>query len=64
MWELKHTGGRTADLAQARTPEGGERFPGLEREEAGVWLLALTCSTCQNPAPIVLSVLEAVPSTP
>jgi hypothetical protein len=64
MWELELEGGKTADLADARAPEGGARFTGFETDEAGVWLLALTCSTCQNPAPIVLSVLEAAPGTP
>jgi hypothetical protein len=64
MWELELTGGRTADLAEARTRDGNQRFAGFQRDEAGVWLLALTCSTCQNPAPIVLSVLEPAPGTP
>jgi hypothetical protein len=64
MWEIPLEGGRTADLADARAPEGGAPFTGFETGEAGVWLLALTCSTCQNPAPIVLSVLETAPGTP
>ena len=35
----------------------GELFTGFDRGP-GVWLLALMCSTCQNPAPILLTVLE------
>jgi hypothetical protein len=29
-----------------------------------VWLLGLTCSTCQNPAPIVLTILDPGAGTP
>jgi hypothetical protein len=35
--------------------EGGRT---ADLAEEGVWLLALMCSTCQNPSPIVLAVLE------
>ena len=58
LWEIQLTGGRTADLANAQQRGGsGELFTGFDRGP-GVWLLALMCSTCQNPAPILLTVLE------
>jgi hypothetical protein len=60
LWDLELSGGRTADLARARLREGGAAFTGFEREEDGVWVLGLMCTTCQNPAPVVLSVLEPV----
>jgi hypothetical protein len=58
LWELPLTGGRTADLSRARQRDGGAVFPGFTRSEPGVWVMGLMCSTCQNPAPVVLSVLE------
>ena len=58
LWELPLTGGRTADLSKAVERGTGAAFPGFARATAGVWMLALRCSTCQNPAPVVLTVLE------
>jgi len=57
LWEIPLTGGRKADLAYAQERSTGELFPGFHRTD-GVWLLALLCSTCQNPQPVVLSVLD------
>lgn len=57
LWELTLTGGRKADLAFATERETGETFAGFDRTD-GVWLLALLCSTCQNPQPVVLTVLD------
>ncbi len=39
------------------TDEAGNAFEGFEGE--GLWLLGLFCSTCPNPAPLYLSVIEA-----
>jgi hypothetical protein len=58
LWELPLTGGRTADLSKAAERGTGAAFPGFARSTAGVWMLALRCSTCQNPAPVVLTILE------
>lgn len=58
LYELELTGGRTADLAQAVERDSGESFTNFEREEDGVWLAGLICSTCRNPAPLVLTVIE------
>ncbi len=57
-WEIELGGGDTVDLERARGRNGEGAFEGFERDEAGVWLLGLTCSTCQNPAPVVLTILE------
>lgn len=57
LWELPLTGGRKADLAFAEERTTHELFTGFDRTD-GVWLLALLCSTCQNPQPVVLAVLE------
>jgi hypothetical protein len=56
LWELPLTGGRKAELSFAEERTTGEPFAGFDRTD-GVWLLALLCSTCQNPQPVVLSVL-------
>ena len=58
IWEIKLEGGRIADLAKAKQRGGGGTFSGFERDREGTWMLGLTCSTCQNPAPLVLTVLE------
>jgi hypothetical protein len=48
---------RTADLGLATERSTGAPFAGIEREDEGTWVLALLCSTCQSPAPLLLSVL-------
>jgi hypothetical protein len=63
LWELPLKGGRKADLALTRERTSGESFTGFERTD-GVWLLGLTCSTCQNPQPVVLSVLDPGANSP
>ena len=58
LWKIELTGGRTADLARAKAVDGGGSFAGFDRDEDGTWLLGLMCSACQNPAPLVLAILE------
>ncbi|HTV18345.1 MAG TPA: hypothetical protein VMG12_06730 [Polyangiaceae bacterium] len=58
LWELPLTGGRTAELGRARQRDTDAPFAGFSRPEPGVWVMGLMCSTCQNPAPVVLSVLQ------
>jgi hypothetical protein len=57
LWELELVGGRTADLSEATERDTGDDFPGFENTD-GVWVLGLMCGNCQNPSPIVLTVLD------
>jgi hypothetical protein len=57
LWELSVRGGHTAELGQAVERTSGAPFSGFPRSD-GIWMLALLCSTCQNPAPVVLTILE------
>ena len=57
LWDLALTGAPTADLARATHRVTGAVFEGFSHR-AGTWILALFCSTCQNPAPVILTVLE------
>ena len=57
LWDLKLKSGRTADLALAKERASGAAFAGFDRAETGTWMLALTCSRCQTPAPILLTIL-------
>ena len=43
---------------KATARDGGGAFPGFDTDADGVWLVGLLCSGCQNPAPVVLSILE------
>ncbi|MDP2315671.1 MAG: hypothetical protein Q8P41_22425 [Pseudomonadota bacterium] len=54
LYTMPLTGATTADLAGATGASGA--FTGFSGE--GTWLLALRCSTCYNPAPIFLTVVE------
>jgi hypothetical protein len=58
LWDVQLSGGRTADLSTAVERGTGALFTGFTRSAAGVWMLALLCSTCQNPAPVLLTVLD------
>lgn len=57
LWDLPLGGGYTADLSQATHRQTGAPFAGFGLG-GGAWLLGLTCSTCSNPAPVILVVLE------
>jgi len=57
LFEITLQGSRTADLSRGVERNSGEEFSGFARDEEGVWLFGLTCSTCKNPAPVVLTIL-------
>lgn len=50
-------GERHVDLANAKLRGGNETFPGFTRTD-GIWMVAVMCSNCQVPAPVVLTVLQ------
>jgi len=59
LYELPLTGGTSANLTDAHLRgDATKKFSGFEQDSEGTWLLALTCSACQNPQPIVLTMLE------
>ena len=68
LYSLALTEGRrtSADLSQAMLlenleaqPAEGTYFNGFDTGgTTGVWLMAVMCDTCSNPAPIILSVLQ------
>jgi hypothetical protein len=58
LWDLPLTSGKTADLALAHDRKTGEAFGGFAQANAGTWMLALTCSRCQSPAPVLLTILQ------
>jgi hypothetical protein len=65
IWEIRDfAGGRRADLSAARHREAngtqGDYFEGFGGRPEGTWLVGLMCSLCQNPAPMVLTVLKPV----
>jgi hypothetical protein len=57
MYTIEHQGGKEANLADA-VDASGVAFSGFTGD--GIWVLALRCSTCYNPAPIFLTVIEPV----
>jgi len=50
-------GARDVDLASARLRGTSEAFPGFIRTD-GVWAVAVRCSKCQIPEPVVFTVLQ------
>lgn len=65
LWESEDfSGGLTFDLLNLlrRDASGNltdETFEGFDdHPEGGTWVLGLQCTTCQNPAPFILTVLE------
>ena len=50
-------GARDVDLATAKVRGGTDSFPGFTHTD-GVWALAVRCTTCQIPAPIVMTILQ------
>ena len=61
MWYLDlESGGTSADLTELTDNDGGA-FPGFST--SGTWMLALRCTTCPNPAPPFLTIVEVVEAT-
>lgn len=59
LWDLELSGGSTADLSQTVNRETGAAFAGFAgHAQDGVWLLAVMCSQCQNPAPMILTIIQ------
>lgn len=58
IWEVPVLSGTSIDLALA-TKADGTPFTGFTPPAGatGTWIVALLCETCQNPAPIVLTVV-------
>ncbi len=53
-WTYTLLGGTSADLGALEGPSAP--FPGFTQD--GLWLVALRCSRCPNPAPLFLTVVE------
>jgi hypothetical protein len=64
LWDIQLPGGKTADLAQAKDQATGAAFTGFSGAPAGTWMLALTCSRCSTPAPVLLTILDPVVGGP
>jgi hypothetical protein len=54
-WSSDSLGGRTVDLSTL-TDKNGATFPGID--DNGVWMAALFCGNCNNPAPWSITILE------
>jgi hypothetical protein len=55
LWSMELDGGAGADLSGLTESGTGAAFGGFT--EGGLWMLALRCSTCPNPAPQFLTTL-------
>ncbi len=50
-------GARDVMLGDAKVRGGTTPFPGFNQTD-GVWAIAVTCSKCQVPAPVLMTILE------
>ena len=57
-WELHVSKGQTANLAAATGRNGEGAFTDFSADGDGTWLMGLFCSTCQNPAPVIVTILD------
>jgi hypothetical protein len=57
LWDLPLDGEMTADLSLAHDRKTGAPFSGFQPANS-TWMLALTCSACQSPAPLVLTIVQ------
>jgi len=57
-WELHVSKGQTANLAAASGRNGEGPFTDFSADGDGTWLMGLFCSTCQNPAPVIVTILD------
>ncbi len=58
LYEMPHDGASLkADLAVAVERTTGAQFAGFDRTD-GVWMLAMMCEKCQNPAPLIMTLVQ------
>lgn len=58
-WEAPFTGAVTsASLSLAKNRKDGTAFNGFEQPTPGTWIMGLFCGSCQNPAPLFVTILE------
>ena len=50
-------GARDVKLGDAKVRSGTTPFPGFAQTD-GVWAMAVTCSKCQVPAPVMMTILQ------
>jgi hypothetical protein len=55
LYSLNLSAGQSVSLSRL-TDANGTAFPGID--DVGVWVVALKCGSCSNPAPLFLTVLE------
>ena len=59
LWEYSEfKGGFSFDVLSLEHADSGEVFEGFAEYPESTWLLGHQCTTCQNPAPFILTVLE------
>ena len=60
LWQIDNlpTDKRTANLAYAQDSQGA-LFAGFQQQD-GVWAIGLRCTTCQDPSPIFLAILDPI----
>ena len=58
-WSGEVTAGFSIDLSTLLDDNGAPTFAGIDN--TGVWIAALICAKCNNPAPWAIAVLQACP---
>ena len=57
-WEMPFTGAVTsASLGAAKNRKDGSAFTGFDQPTPGTWIMGLFCGSCQNPAPLFVTIL-------
>ena len=51
-------GARDVKLTDAKVRGGTTPFPGFSGQTDGVWAIAVTCSKCQVPAPVLMTIFD------
>lgn len=57
-WELKISKGQTANLAAAVGRNGEAALTSFAMTDQGTWLFGGFCEGCQNPAPVIVTILD------
>jgi hypothetical protein len=57
-WEVSVAKGSLASLAGATGRNGEPAFDGFETDEEGTWIVGAFCGLCQNPAPVIVTILD------
>ncbi|HTQ08321.1 MAG TPA: hypothetical protein VMI54_30915 [Polyangiaceae bacterium] len=57
-WQVDVPSGQSTSIVGAKGRNGEPAFQNFETTDTGTWLMGMFCNTCQNPAPVIVTLVD------